>query len=89
LSTILRGDDGQREGTVLLKESDQDESEEVHISFFIAYRKPAVLFVSIDLDFFYNGACTPGDILFVFDRLPDFSLRRGGKILWALCVSRA
>jgi hypothetical protein len=47
-----------------------------------------VLFVSIDLDFFYYDD-TPRDIPFVFDRLLDFSLRRGGKILWAVCVSRA
>jgi hypothetical protein len=47
-----------------------------------------VLFVSIDLDFFYYDG-TPRDIPPVFDRLLDFSLRRGGKIVWAVCVSRA
>jgi hypothetical protein len=48
-----------------------------------------VLFVSIDLDFFYQDTCTPRDIPFVFDKLLDFSLRRPGNILWAVCVSRA
>jgi hypothetical protein len=47
------------------------------------------LFVSIDLDFFYNGNCAPPDIPFVFDRLLDFSLRWTGKVVWAVCVSRA
>jgi hypothetical protein len=47
------------------------------------------LFVSIDLDFFYNDNCAPQDIPFVFDRLLDFSLRWTGKVVWAVCVSRA
>jgi hypothetical protein len=47
-----------------------------------------VLFVSVDLDFFY-GRHTAGDIPFALDALLDFSLRRGGKVLWAFCVSRA
>jgi hypothetical protein len=47
------------------------------------------LFVSIDLDFFYNEDYTPRDIPRVFNRLRDYSLGRKGKILWALCLSRA
>jgi hypothetical protein len=47
------------------------------------------LFVSIDLDFFYNDNRTPGDIPFVLDRLLDFSRRWTGKVIWAFCVSRA
>jgi hypothetical protein len=47
------------------------------------------LFVSIDLDFFYNDTATAGDIPFVFDRLLEFSLRWTGKLIWAVCVSRA
>jgi hypothetical protein len=47
-----------------------------------------VLFVSIDLDFFYYDG-TPRDIPPVFDRLLDLSLRREGEVIWAVCVSRA
>jgi hypothetical protein len=48
-----------------------------------------VLYISIDLDFFYNDTCMAGDIPFVFDRLLDFSLSWPGKVVWAVCVSRA
>ncbi|MDR1419649.1 MAG: hypothetical protein LBI86_04700 [Treponema sp.] len=47
------------------------------------------LFVSIDLDFFYNEDYTPGDISRVFERLWNYSLERNGKVLWAICLSRA
>jgi hypothetical protein len=47
------------------------------------------LFVSIDLDFFYHANSTPQDIPFVFDKLLDFSRRWPGKVIWAVCVSRA
>jgi hypothetical protein len=47
------------------------------------------LFVSIDLDFFYHANYTPQDIPFVFDKLLDFSRRWPGKVIWAVCVSRA
>jgi hypothetical protein len=47
------------------------------------------LFVSVDLDFFYNDNYTPHDIPFVFDKLLDFSLGWPGKVIWAVCVSRA
>jgi hypothetical protein len=49
----------------------------------------SVLFVSIDLDFFYSNTHTPRDIPPVFDRLLDFSLRWPGDTVWAVCVSRA
>jgi hypothetical protein len=47
------------------------------------------LFVSVDLDFFYGDRSTPQDIPFVLDRLLGFSLRWPGKVVWAVCVSRA
>jgi hypothetical protein len=47
------------------------------------------LFVSIDLDFFYSEDYTPRDIPLVFDRLWNYSSLRKGKVLWAICVSRA
>jgi hypothetical protein len=47
------------------------------------------LFISVDLDFFYNADYTPRDIPFVFDKLLDFSLRWNGNLVWAVCVSRA
>jgi hypothetical protein len=47
------------------------------------------LFVSVDLDFFYNEDYTPADIPFVFDRLLDYSLGRKGDVYWALCLSYA
>jgi hypothetical protein len=47
------------------------------------------LFVSIDLDFFYNEDYTPRDIPRVFDRLWDYSSKRKGTVLWAVCLSRA
>jgi len=47
------------------------------------------LFVSIDLDFFYNKDYTPQDIPSVFNRLLDYSLNWKGAVVWALCLSRA
>jgi hypothetical protein len=49
----------------------------------------SLLFVSIDLDFFYQDTLTPRDIPFVFDRLLEFSLRWPGNTVWAVCVSSA
>jgi hypothetical protein len=46
------------------------------------------LFVSIDLDFFYNENYTPPDIPYVFDRLWDYSSAWAGEVLWGLCLSR-
>jgi hypothetical protein len=48
-----------------------------------------VLFVSVDLDFFYNKNYTPYDIPGVLDRLLDYSRQWNGSVVWALCVSRA
>jgi hypothetical protein len=47
------------------------------------------LFISVDLDFFYNADYTPRDIPFVFDKLLDYSLGWAGNCIWAVCVSRA
>jgi hypothetical protein len=47
------------------------------------------LFVSIDLDFFYNEDYTPQDIPFVFNRILDYTLDWKGNAVWALCLSRA
>jgi hypothetical protein len=47
------------------------------------------LFVSIDLDFFYNKDYTPQDIPYVFNRLLDYSLDWNGAVVWAICLSRA
>jgi hypothetical protein len=47
------------------------------------------LFISIDLDFFYNEDYTPQDIPFVFNRLLDYVLGWEGTVVWAICLSRA
>jgi hypothetical protein len=47
------------------------------------------LFVSIDLDFFYAEDYTPLHIPGVFEKLMEYSLGRKGKVLWAICLSRA
>jgi hypothetical protein len=49
----------------------------------------ANLFVSIDLDFFYAEDYTPRQVPGVFDKLWEYSLGRTGRVLWALCLSRA
>jgi hypothetical protein len=49
----------------------------------------ANLFVSIDLDFFYAEDYTPRLVPEVFEKLWEYSLDRKGKVLWAICLSRA
>jgi hypothetical protein len=49
----------------------------------------ANLFVSIDLDFFYAEDYTPRLVPEVFEKLWEYSLGRKGKVLWAVCLSRA
>ncbi|MHC6202250.1 hypothetical protein ACYULU_03550 [Breznakiellaceae bacterium SP9] len=49
----------------------------------------AQLFVSIDLDFFYLDDYTPASLSFVFDALYEYSSCWNGKVVWAVCLSRA
>jgi hypothetical protein len=49
----------------------------------------ALLFVSIDLDFFYYEDYTARDIPPVFNRLLEYSEAWNGDVLWALCTSLA
>jgi hypothetical protein len=50
---------------------------------------PENLFVSIDLDFFYAEDYTPRLVPEVFEKLWEYSLGRKGRVLWAICLSRA
>jgi hypothetical protein len=47
-----------------------------------------MLFVSIDLDFFYGADHGPEDISSVFNSLFSFSSRWHGPVAWAICLSR-
>lgn len=49
----------------------------------------ANLFVSIDLDFFYAEDYTPRRVPEVFEKLREYSSGRKGRVLWAICISRA
>ncbi|GHV78973.1 hypothetical protein AGMMS49944_07640 [Spirochaetia bacterium] len=49
----------------------------------------SLLFISIDLDFFYLDTYTPADIPSVFDALFEYSSRWNGEVIWAVCLSRA
>jgi hypothetical protein len=49
----------------------------------------ANLFVSIDLDFFYAEDYTPSRVQEVFEKLREYSCGRTGRVLWAICLSRA
>jgi hypothetical protein len=49
----------------------------------------ASLFVSIDLDFFYAEDYTPSRVPEVFEKLWEYSRGRTGRVLWAICLSRA
>jgi hypothetical protein len=47
-----------------------------------------MLFISIDLDFFYGADHGPEDIPAVFNSLFSFSSRWQGPAIWAICLSR-
>jgi hypothetical protein len=47
-----------------------------------------MLFISIDLDFFYGADHGPEDIPAVFNSLFSFTSRWQGPAVWAICLSR-
>jgi hypothetical protein len=55
----------------------------------VGARDDAILFVSIDLDFFYQEDYSPRALPFVFDSLLEYSLLSKQKVLWAVCLSYA
>jgi len=46
------------------------------------------LFISIDLDFFYNRDHGPEDVPAVLNSVFSFSSRRRGPVVWGICLSR-
>jgi hypothetical protein len=47
-----------------------------------------VLFISVDLDFFYSENHAPQDLPSVLDSLFSFASRRNVPVVWAICLSR-
>jgi hypothetical protein len=47
-----------------------------------------MLFISVDLDFFYHKDHGPEDISTVLNSLFSFTLRWKGPVVWAICLSR-
>jgi hypothetical protein len=47
-----------------------------------------ILFVSIDLDFFYRDRTSPDDVQVILDSLLAFSSNWKGPVAWGICLSR-